>query len=179
MSRPSPSMEILTAMLIPANRRLLFPIMEWRALFRACSGKDAVEIITTHFIQWLEVCFYHIHWFRKYHTTCQWVNQTDCHRHSALHGKHHTCCSAAAALLVKARIVGNLAQKNMHSGIENVLLTFFLQGPFPPGTASQSLLMASLINKMKKGQKSKGNTGHHSDMFMISTSCGFMMSSMH
>lgn len=34
MSKPRPSTEILTAMLMPANRRLLFPITYCRALFR-------------------------------------------------------------------------------------------------------------------------------------------------
>lgn len=43
----------------------------------------------------------------------------------------------------------------MQSSTKTLLLTFFLQGPFPPGTASQSLLMASLIMEMKKGQRSK------------------------
>lgn len=34
MSKPSPSTEILTAILMPANRRLLFPMTDCRALFR-------------------------------------------------------------------------------------------------------------------------------------------------
>lgn len=33
-------MEILTAMLMPANRRLLFPMMDWRALFIAYVRKN-------------------------------------------------------------------------------------------------------------------------------------------
>lgn len=36
--------------------------------------------------------------------------------------------------------------------------TFFLQAPFPPGTASHSLLMASLIGGVRKYQKSKSVT---------------------
>lgn len=36
--------------------------------------------------------------------------------------------------------------------------TFFLQAPFPPGTASHSLLMASLIGGVRKCQKSESVT---------------------
>lgn len=48
----------------------------------------------------------------------------------------------------------------MHSRIKSLLLTFFLHGPFPPGTASQSLLMASLFREMKGGQRSKYSKRH-------------------
>lgn len=44
-------MEILTAILMPANRRLLFPITDWRALFRAYMRErknNPVEITITY-----------------------------------------------------------------------------------------------------------------------------------
>lgn len=56
---------------------------------------------------------------------------------------------------------------NMHSRIVSLLLTFFLQAPFPPGTASQSLLIASLITGMKKGQRS-----NHSGNIVINIQLG-------
>lgn len=41
-------MEILTAMLMPANLRLLFPMMDWRALFTAYVRRIHRFYITTH-----------------------------------------------------------------------------------------------------------------------------------
>lgn len=44
MSSPSPSMETLTAMLMPAKRRLLFPMMDWSALFTACNNGNELTL---------------------------------------------------------------------------------------------------------------------------------------
>lgn len=48
MSKPRPSTEILTAILMPANRRLLFPITDCRALFRDWKGDGNTDCSINH-----------------------------------------------------------------------------------------------------------------------------------
>lgn len=78
---------------------------------------------------------------------------------SQFHSKFHPCVMYWAHVVLKqghSNVVLTEDSTMKHAQWdENQLLTFFLQTPFPPGTASHSLLMASLIKGMKKGQRSE------------------------